>query len=47
VSRAELSDKVAFVREALDALETLPTETLEAFLADRRNLPSALSCCAC
>jgi uncharacterized protein YutE (UPF0331/DUF86 family) len=42
MTRAEIADKVAFVREALDELDSLPHESLEVFLADRRNLPSAL-----
>ena len=42
MTRSELADKAAFVREALEELETIPQATLDAFLADRRNLPSAL-----
>jgi len=42
MTRADLADRAAFVREALAALETLPLGSLDEFLADRRNLPSAL-----
>jgi uncharacterized protein YutE (UPF0331/DUF86 family) len=42
LTQSELSDKAAFVREALDSLATLPLGALNDFLADRRNLPSAL-----
>lgn len=37
-----IAEKVAFVRDALEALDTLPTTSLDEFLSDRRNLPSAL-----
>lgn len=39
---SDLSDKAAFVREALDGIATIPHRTLDEFLADPRNLPSAL-----
>jgi uncharacterized protein YutE (UPF0331/DUF86 family) len=42
VTRSEIADKAAFVREALGELAAIPQEDLETFLADRRNLPSAL-----
>jgi uncharacterized protein YutE (UPF0331/DUF86 family) len=42
VTRSDVSDKVAYVREALEALATIPQGTLEEFLSDRRNVPSAL-----
>lgn len=42
MTRADLADKAAFVRISLDELAAIPQESLEAFLADRRNLPSAL-----
>jgi uncharacterized protein YutE (UPF0331/DUF86 family) len=42
MTSAALADKASFVREALAALDTLPLATLDEFLADRRNLPSAL-----
>jgi len=37
-----LSDKAAFVRGALAELEAIPQGSLDDFLADRRNFPSAL-----
>lgn len=37
-----ISDKAAFVRGALAELEAIPQGSLDVFLADRRNLPSAL-----
>ena len=37
-----LSDKAAFVRGALAELEAIPQSSLDVFLEDRRNLPSAL-----
>jgi uncharacterized protein YutE (UPF0331/DUF86 family) len=42
VTRADLADKVAFVRQALAELEAIPQASLEEFLGDRRNLPAAL-----
>lgn len=42
VTRSDVSDKAAFVREALEELAAIPQGTLDEFLADRRNLPSAL-----
>ena len=42
MNEAELAEKAAFVRDALAELEALPQDTLESFLADRRNLPAAL-----
>jgi uncharacterized protein YutE (UPF0331/DUF86 family) len=38
----DVSAKAAFVREALDGLAAIPQATLEEFLSDPRNLPSAL-----
>ncbi len=42
MTRSEIATKAAFVREALDGLETISQSSLESFLSDRRNLPSAL-----
>jgi uncharacterized protein YutE (UPF0331/DUF86 family) len=42
LTRSDLTDKAAFVREALGELEAVPQATLEEFLSDRRNLPTAL-----
>ncbi len=39
---AVLADKVAFVRGALSELDALPRASIEEFLSDRRNLPTAL-----
>ena len=37
MTRSDLADKVAFVREALAGLADVPQGTLEEFLSDRRN----------
>lgn len=42
MTRSDIADKAAFVREALEELAALPQASLEEFLADRRNVPSAL-----
>lgn len=42
MTHADVADKAAFVRAALEGLESLPQDSLETFLADPRNLPSAL-----
>ena len=42
MTQADVADKAAFVRAALEGLESLPQDSLESFLADPRNLPSAL-----
>jgi uncharacterized protein YutE (UPF0331/DUF86 family) len=42
LTSSQLADKAAFVREASDALAALPRGTLDEFVSDRRNLPSAL-----
>lgn len=42
MTRADLADKTAFVRQALAELEGIPQATLEEFVSDRRNLPAAL-----
>ncbi|MEM9696095.1 MAG: HepT-like ribonuclease domain-containing protein [Myxococcota bacterium] len=42
MTQGDVSDKAAFVRAALEGLAALPQESLPAFLADARNLPSAL-----
>lgn len=42
MTRADLADKAAFVREALEELAAIPQGTAEEFLSDRRNLPSTL-----
>jgi len=42
VTRSEIAEKAAFVREALEELGAVPQGSLEEFLADRRNLPSTL-----
>lgn len=42
MTHSDISDKAAFVRQALDELAAIPQDTLEDFRADRRNLPSAL-----
>lgn len=42
MTRSDISDKAAFVRQALGELAAIPQGSLEDFRADRRNLPSAL-----
>lgn len=42
MTTAVLADKVAFVRAALTDLDALPRTSIDEFLSDRRNLPSAL-----
>jgi uncharacterized protein YutE (UPF0331/DUF86 family) len=42
LTRADLADKAAFVRAAIEALDGLPRATREEFLADPRNLAAAL-----
>lgn len=42
MTSTDVSEKAAFVREALDELAEIPQGTLEEFLTDRRNLPSTL-----
>lgn len=42
MTSADIADKAAFVRQALEDLAAIPQATREAFAADRRNLPAAL-----
>lgn len=42
MTHSELSDKAAFVREALAALDAVPQSTRDEFLADPRTLPATL-----
>ncbi len=42
MTRAELADKTAFVRAALEELAAIPQSTYEEFASDRRNLPAAI-----
>ena len=42
MTNSDIADKAAFVREALEELGSIPQGTLDEFLSDRRNLPTAL-----
>ena len=42
MTRADLSDKTAFVRIALEELAAIPQSTYDEFSSDRRNLPAAI-----
>lgn len=42
MTHSEISDKAAFVREALSALEAVPQSSRDEFLADPRTLPATL-----
>jgi uncharacterized protein YutE (UPF0331/DUF86 family) len=42
VTASDISAKAAFVREALDGISAIPQRTPDEFLADPRNLASAL-----
>ncbi len=42
MTRADLSDKTAFVRMALEELAAIPQSTYDEFSSDRRNLPAAI-----
>lgn len=42
MTRSDVSDKAAFVREAIEGLTEIPQGTLDEFLSDRRNLASTL-----
>jgi uncharacterized protein YutE (UPF0331/DUF86 family) len=42
VTSADVANKAAFVREALEELAAIPHDSVEEFRADRRNLPAAL-----
>ena len=42
MTRGDLAGMAAFVRAALEELEAIPQSTYDDFLADRRNLPTAI-----